>query len=116
NPAIQMGIDKMTGSLEVGKDADFAIWSADPLSVYSICEKTFVDGVVYFDRDNDPDDMRLQISATDTFDPANASESLIGRHIDSCMQDVWNLFEESYLDYSSSFWHRGHFHLNYEDR
>lgn len=116
NPAIQMGIDKMTGSLEVGKDADFAIWSADPLSVYSICEKTFVDGVVYFDRNNDPDDMRLQISATDTFDPANANESLIGRHIDSCMQDVWNLFEESYLDYSSSFWHRGHFHLNYEDR
>jgi imidazolonepropionase-like amidohydrolase len=116
NPAIQMGIDKMTGSLEVGKDADFAIWSSDPLSIYSICEKTFVDGVVYFDRVNDPDDMRLQISSTDTYDPANANESLIGRHIDSCMQDVWNLFEGSSMDFSSSFWHRGHFHLNFEER
>lgn len=116
NPAMQMGIDKMTGSLEVGKDADFAIWSGDPLSVYTICEKTYVDGVVYFNRDNDPDDMRLTINPNETYDLSNAMESLIGRHYDACMQDVWNLFEESNLDNSSSFWHRGHFHLNYEDR
>lgn len=116
NPAMQMGIDKMTGSLEVGKDADFAIWSGDPLSVYTICEKTYVDGVVYFNRDNDPDDMRLTINPNETYDLSNAMESLIGRHYDACMQDVWNLFEESNLDNSSSFWHRGHFHFNYEDR
>lgn len=116
NPAMQMGIDKMTGSLEVGKDADFAIWSGDPLSVYTICEKTYVDGVVYFNRDNDPDDMRLTINPNETYDLSNAMESLIGRHYDACMQDVWNLFEESNLDNSSRFWHRGHFHFNYEDR
>jgi len=116
NPAMQMGIDKMTGSLEVGKDADFAIWSGDPLSIYAICEKTYVDGVVYFDRDNDSDDMRLAINPNETYDLSNVIESLIGRHFDACMQDVWNLFEESNLDNSSSFWHRGHFHLNYEDR
>lgn len=116
NPAKQMGIDNMTGSLEVGKDADFAIWSADPLSIYSICEKTFVDGVVYFDRDKDPDDMRLMINPNDTFSAADGFDSMTGRHFDACMQDVWYLFEESYLDYSSSFWHGGHFHLNRTER
>ncbi len=50
NPAKQLGIDKMTGSLEVGKDADIVVWSGSPLSSLSICEKTFVDGTLYFDR------------------------------------------------------------------
>jgi imidazolonepropionase-like amidohydrolase len=30
NPAKQMGIDKRTGSVEVGKDADLVIWNAHP--------------------------------------------------------------------------------------
>lgn len=111
NPAIQLGIDKMTGSLEVGKDADFAIWSGDPLSIYAICEKTYVDGVVYFDRENDKDDMRLMISSSDSYDATDSDGDLAGRHFDACMQDVWNLFEESYLDYSSTILHRNHFHL-----
>ncbi len=51
NPAVQLGIDKMTGSLEKGKDADFVIWSGSPLSSMSICEQTWIDGRRYFDRD-----------------------------------------------------------------
>ena len=48
NPAKQLGIDKVTGSLEVGKDADIAIWDGNPLSVYSRCDMTLVDGEVLF--------------------------------------------------------------------
>ncbi len=50
NAAKQLGIDHRTGSLEKGKDADLVIWSGDPLSVYSIVEQTWVDGVREFDR------------------------------------------------------------------
>ena len=53
NPAIQLGIDDRVGSLEVGKDGDFAIWSGDPLSSYSICEQTWIEGRRYFDRQRD---------------------------------------------------------------
>ena len=48
NPAIQLGIAKQVGSLEAGKDADLAIWSGDPMSPYSICLSTWIDGREYF--------------------------------------------------------------------
>jgi cytosine/adenosine deaminase-related metal-dependent hydrolase len=53
NPAIQLGIQDRVGSIEVGKDADLAIWNAHPFSVYARVDTTFVDGVVYFDREQD---------------------------------------------------------------
>jgi len=53
NPAIQLGIDKRTGSIDVGKDADVVVWSAHPLSVYAHPEMTFVDGELLFDRQAD---------------------------------------------------------------
>ena len=53
NPAIQLGIDKRVGSIDVGKDADLAIYNRDPLSAYAVVEKTLIDGRVYFDRVND---------------------------------------------------------------
>jgi N-acetylglucosamine-6-phosphate deacetylase len=49
NSAITLGIDKRVGSLEPGKDADFVIWSGDPLLPYSKCEQTWIDGRKYFD-------------------------------------------------------------------
>lgn len=51
NPAKQLGIDKQVGSLEAGKDADFAIWSGHPLSTKSICLQTWIDGRQYFERE-----------------------------------------------------------------
>ena len=47
NPAKVLGIDDRTGSIEVGKDADLAIFSGFPFSNLSLCEKTVIDGVVY---------------------------------------------------------------------
>lgn len=53
NPAKQLGIDKRTGSIEVGKDADIVIWTAHPFSVYSRVEATMVEGEILFDRTKD---------------------------------------------------------------
>ena len=53
NPAYQLHLDDRVGSLEPGKDGDFVIWSGDPLSGYSMCLQTWIEGKRYFDRDQD---------------------------------------------------------------
>jgi imidazolonepropionase-like amidohydrolase len=50
NPATQLRIDARVGSLEVGKDGDFALWSKSPLEAGTICEQTWIEGKKYFDR------------------------------------------------------------------
>ena len=54
NPAKQLHIDQWVGSLEVGKSADFAIWSGSPLDSKSVCLETWIDGKKYFDRTQEP--------------------------------------------------------------
>jgi imidazolonepropionase-like amidohydrolase len=53
NPAIQLGIDKRVGSIDVGKDADLVIYNHDPMSAYAVVQKTLIDGRIYFDREKD---------------------------------------------------------------
>jgi imidazolonepropionase-like amidohydrolase len=53
NPAIQLGIEKRVGSIDVGKDADLVIYNHDPMSAYAVVQKTLIDGRVYFDRDKE---------------------------------------------------------------
>ena len=60
NPAKLLHIDDKVGSLEPGKDADFVIWSGSPLSTYTKCEQTWIDGKKYFDLKEDQQ-MRAQI-------------------------------------------------------
>jgi len=50
NPAVQLGVQDRVGSIEVGKDADLAVFSGHPLSVMGVVEQTYVDGLLYFDR------------------------------------------------------------------
>ncbi len=53
NPARQLKIDQRVGAIEEGKDADLALWSASPLSVFSRCESTWVDGRRLFSVEQD---------------------------------------------------------------
>ncbi len=62
NPARQLGIESRVGSLEVGKDADLALWNTHPLDGLAVCDQTWVDGVLYFDREKDRA-MRAELAA-----------------------------------------------------
>ena len=53
NPAKQLKIDNRVGSIEVGKDADLVVWNNHPLSTTAIVERTYVDGIAYYDREKD---------------------------------------------------------------
>jgi imidazolonepropionase-like amidohydrolase len=53
NPAKQLKIDNRVGSIEVGKDADLAVWSHHPLSTRAIVERTYIEGTAYYDRVRD---------------------------------------------------------------
>jgi imidazolonepropionase-like amidohydrolase len=53
NPAKMLHIDKYTGSLKIGKDADIVVWSDNPLSIYAKAEMTFVDGICYYSLEKD---------------------------------------------------------------
>jgi imidazolonepropionase-like amidohydrolase len=95
NPAWQLGIDDRVGSIEVGKDADLALFDAHPLSVYAVPQMTVVDGVVRFDRAADPDDVRLVVDPEEEIDDATVH----AEHADTCLQGVgdawWNAQTES---------------------
>jgi imidazolonepropionase-like amidohydrolase len=58
NPARALAIDKQTGTLEAGKDADVVVWNRDPFSVYALAEKVFIDGALRYDRTSPADKPR----------------------------------------------------------
>ncbi len=53
NPAKLLHLDDRIGSIKIGKDADLVLWSAHPLSIYAIVDKTIIDGAIYFDQNKD---------------------------------------------------------------
>ena len=65
NPAIQLGIADRVGSLELGKDADFVVWSGHPLSTYSVCEQTWIEGRKFFDRAADLERREVVVAERD---------------------------------------------------
>jgi imidazolonepropionase-like amidohydrolase len=88
NPAKQLGIDSRTGSLETGKEGDITIFKNHPLSIYGVPQFTIVDGIVRFDRTNDPADMRLMPDPKQNMDDVHLSDK--GR--DHCMDETEFLF------------------------
>jgi len=53
NAAWSLGIEDLTGSIEVGKRADIAVWDNHPFSVYTKAHKVWVRGVLAHDADSD---------------------------------------------------------------
>jgi adenine deaminase len=62
NPATMLHVADKVGSIKAGKDADVVLWNANPLSVYATAQKTFVDGIEYYDRQRDST-MRVYIAS-----------------------------------------------------
>jgi imidazolonepropionase-like amidohydrolase len=48
NPAKILGIDNRVGSIDPGKDADFTLWTGNPLELTSKAEKVFIDGKLVY--------------------------------------------------------------------
>jgi imidazolonepropionase-like amidohydrolase len=57
NSARELGLDARLGSIEVGKDADLAIFSGHPLNAFSRCEMTLIEGEPFFVREKQPSAM-----------------------------------------------------------
>ncbi len=53
NPAKILHIDDKVGSIKVGKVADVVLWTDNPLSINAKVDKTIVDGIIYYDADED---------------------------------------------------------------
>ncbi len=53
NAAWQLGVENRVGSIEVGKDADLAVFNGHPFSVFSNVETTLIDGEIFFDKQRD---------------------------------------------------------------
>ncbi|MEQ6166172.1 amidohydrolase [Ekhidna sp. MALMAid0563] len=90
NPAKQLGIDHRVGSLEEGKEGDVAIFKNHPLSIYAVPMMTIVDGIVRFDRENDPADMRIYPDPEEKIDVTLWEKE----DHDRCMQNTEFLFNK----------------------
>jgi imidazolonepropionase-like amidohydrolase len=69
NAAMNLGIDHLVGSIEVGKDGDIAIFSHYPLDTPTRVEMTIIEGEVFFDRS------QTDIAATWILDPEGGEET-----------------------------------------
>ena len=48
-PAEALMLDDRIGSIEVGKDAEFGLWTGDPIDPRSSCEMTIIRGRIIYD-------------------------------------------------------------------
>lgn len=53
NPAKMLHIDDKVGSIKAGKVADVVLWTDNPLSINAKVDKTIIDGIVYYDVNED---------------------------------------------------------------
>ena len=52
-PARICGVADRVGSLEVGKDADIAVFSGNPMEIFTETLYTLIDGEIVYDRKKD---------------------------------------------------------------
>ena len=69
NPAKELGIFDRVGSIEVGKDADFAVFNGHPFNAFARCEYTIIEGNVIFDRVKQPTVMSAAAVARKVAEP-----------------------------------------------
>ena len=93
NPAIQLEIDTWVGSLEIGKDADFVIWSDHPLSTRAFCEQTWIDGIQYFSLETDK-----QLKKRDSELRKNLIHKILSKK-DKIKDEKWKHHEEETPDH-----------------
>lgn len=89
NPANELGIADRLGSIEVGKQADLAIFSGHPLNALSRCEQTLIAGEVYFTRAKQPTAMSEQAAASSS-KPPELSLPRAGQRIERVDLDAAN--------------------------
>ncbi|WP_316808562.1 amidohydrolase family protein [Pedobacter agri] len=111
NPARMLHIDDKVGSLKPGKDADVVIWTANPLSIYAKAEKTFVDGIAYWDIEKD-----AQVIKTQQAEKARLIQKMLeskskGGRMQRPMGDAPRLYNcETLENYSAELTEKDHAH------
>lgn len=85
NPALQLGIGDRVGSIEKGKEGDIVVFDNHPLSIYAVPQYTIVDGIVRFDINEDPADMRVDVDPEEELPMYMHVET---HDHDKCMQGV----------------------------
>ena len=97
NPAKQLRIEQYVGSIEPGKHADLVVWSGPPMSTYSRCEQTWIDGRRYFDLKQDQElrkrDEKLRVALVQAVlnsgeEPAKPDENRVDP------STLWNRHDE----------------------
>jgi imidazolonepropionase-like amidohydrolase len=93
NPAWMLGIDRTTGSIDIGKDADFAIFSGHPFAPASAVTMTIVDGKVYFDRARDLAQRKTAAEYERLFKPGGGGFGAFDSPFDNTKSDgsIYNL-------------------------
>ncbi len=91
NPAKELKIEDRVGTLDPGKDADIAIWSHHPLSIYAVVQKTLIDGEIYFDIRKDLEmrkNMEEERKRLEALDKKNTPPGRTGRG--SLLPDIFH--------------------------
>jgi imidazolonepropionase-like amidohydrolase len=102
NPAKMLHIDNKVGSLKAGKDADVVVWSDNPLSIYARAEKTFVDGIAYWDMEKDAQVRKDQLAERKRLIQKLADSKKTGLKTQRPVADAPRLYNcETLEDYSS---------------
>jgi len=100
NPAKLLHIEDRVGSIKIGKDADLVLWSDNPLSIYAKVEKTFIEGIEYFDIKRDSELQEIVKEERNTLINLMLKEKLKGNGVQQPKKKIQqHLHCDTILDY-----------------